>query len=381
MYAHWTPVSYAITYKNLENRTDNSKNPVSYTIESGPIPLQDPVRFGGFNFEGWYDNGEFNGSPISEISADSRVDKTFWAKWTVLVTFDSVGGSPVPGPETVVEGEGMDEPAAMNKVIEGFSDTAGLYTDLKSPGWYNFEGWYSEDSDTKWNFEDPVTSPLNLYAKWTGSVNLSSVETGNNILEKALNYIENDTSGAKDYTIMLSESFQMNGVSPANINKPGVTITLVGNSSTEISLTSAGSLFNITAGELVLGNNITLTGYASNNAALVYVDGGSLTMRDGAAIKDNKNSSTGGGVYINSGSFTMEGGEISYNSSGMYGGGVYIRNGSSFIKTGGIIANNTAFRAMYGHSVFHSLGRYLDGPFYAEDDIDSANASGWPKHS
>jgi hypothetical protein len=134
--------------------------------------------------------------------------------------------------------------------------------------------------------------------------------------------------------------------------------------------------------ELILGENITLSGNADNdevnNSALVVVGPssgsyiGKLTMNEGSRITGNTvtaGSSGGGGVRVftnstfvmnggmidhnkvtgsnssgggvnNAGTFTMNDGNIEYNSAAasFYGGGV---NGGTFIMNGGFIRYNT----------------------------------------
>ena len=97
----------------------------------------------------------------------------------------------------------------------------------------------------------------------------------------------------------------------------------------------------------------------------VDIESGSFTMT-GGTIKDNSavNNGNGGGVYINdgsqdSGSFTMTGGAIKGNFADGNGGGVYIKFESkvpgSFTMTGGAIKGNSA-NGKGG-------GVYVDGPF------------------
>lgn len=54
--------------------------------------LPEPTRE-GYSFEGWYDNAEFEGEPITEIVVDKKA--TYYAKWEqmYLVTLDLNGGS------------------------------------------------------------------------------------------------------------------------------------------------------------------------------------------------------------------------------------------------------------------------------------------------
>jgi hypothetical protein len=134
------------------------------------------------------------------------------------------------------------------------------------------------------------------------------------------------------------------------------------------------SLFTVQSGaSLVLdaGNGtLTLDGgkVAGINAtaALVKISGGTLTMDDGVALKNNNNTSTsdrGGGVYLASGgTFVMNGGEISDNRTSNInntqesngGGGVYV-DGGTFTMNGGAIRNN-ATDGYWGH---HGGGVYI----------------------
>jgi uncharacterized repeat protein (TIGR02543 family) len=96
LYAKWNPVSYDITY-NLNNGTNNSNNPATYHIETATIMLGVPTR-NGYTFVGWYENAEFTGSAVTQITLGSIGNKTFFAKWTInqyTITFDSNGGSTV----------------------------------------------------------------------------------------------------------------------------------------------------------------------------------------------------------------------------------------------------------------------------------------------
>jgi hypothetical protein len=66
---------------------------------------------------------------------------------------------------------------------------------------------------------------------------------------------------------------------------------------------------------------------------------------------------SGGGVYVNNGTFTMTGGTISSNSavgtvhtqSESYGGGVCVGNNGIFTMTGGTISSNKATGYTSGH--------------------------------
>jgi hypothetical protein len=266
-----------------------------------------------------------------------------------IVTFHPNGGSPTPVPQTVTAGGTASAPAAITR------PQGGLFQGAVNVGSLNisFGNWHTQGSSSPWDFSAPVTGNLDLYAGWTepaGSIDISG-ESGDNIVVKALAYLRKQTlSVTTNYTIVVdgdSEDYKMLDNSytqqdPPNITTANAVITLTGKVPTEIRPGSYGSIFCISAGTLILDNNITLKGGAS----AVYLDGpsASLTMKAGAKISG----SSSGGVRIAAGSFAMEGGEISGNTTSGGGGGVYV-TGGSFTMTDGKISGT---RADYGGGVY-----------------------------
>ena len=112
----------------------------------------------------------------------------------------------------------------------------------------------------------------------------------------------------------------------------------------------------------ILENNKTAqfgSGIFANNSV-------KITMENGAVIRNNTNSNyeLGGGIMIGNGStFTMNGGEISGNTANS-GGGVAII-GSTMVMNGGTISNNSTYKTS-------GQGSYGAGVYVA----DYANASG-----
>jgi uncharacterized repeat protein (TIGR02543 family) len=88
MYAQWTVSSYSITY-NLNGGTNAADPPSSYTIATAAITLPTPTR-SGYTFAGWFDNSSLTGSAVTQIPAGSTGNKTFWAKWTTVITYAAV---------------------------------------------------------------------------------------------------------------------------------------------------------------------------------------------------------------------------------------------------------------------------------------------------
>jgi uncharacterized repeat protein (TIGR02543 family) len=72
--------SYSITY-NLSGGANNAANVASYMYGVG-ITLSDPTQI-GYTFNGWYDNADFTGTAITEISTTATGNMTLYAKWFI----------------------------------------------------------------------------------------------------------------------------------------------------------------------------------------------------------------------------------------------------------------------------------------------------------
>ncbi len=125
------PATYSVTlYTN--NGTINSGNVTSYTFGSA-VTLPVDVTKADSTFGGWYDNANFSGSPVTEISATDAGNKTYYVKWTY-----SVSG-------TVTENDGGGANAAAVTIrgnnitsLNTFADAAGDYSFTGIPaGEYN----------------------------------------------------------------------------------------------------------------------------------------------------------------------------------------------------------------------------------------------------
>jgi hypothetical protein len=160
-------------------------------------------------------------------------------------------------------------------------------------------------------------------------------------------------------------------IAPRTLSYNGktVSITLFGGAAERtVSLSSSGPLTVESGVTLKLGNNITLQGRSSNTSALVRVwSSGALEMKSGSKLSGNTNSSSssGGGVYVDGGIFTMSGGEISGNTAfhiGGYGGGggVYVSSGT-FTMSGGEIGGNTGGGVYVDGGTFTMSGGEISG--------------------
>ncbi|MDR0443672.1 MAG: fibronectin type III domain-containing protein [Treponema sp.] len=211
-----------------------------------------------------------------------------------------------------------------------------------------------------------------------------AVKIGNHNLSTALSWISANAVNGDIFSIVLGAD---ESASPMILNYSGRTvgITLLGSGiERKISLNANGSLFTVNAGvTLTLDTNISLVGRSTNNASLVYVNGGNLIINDGAKITGNNAGNTqGGGINVqSSGTLTLNGGIISGNTannggggmcifgnavihsgkingnedkSGYGGGGIFVFTNGTLIMHNGTISGNTAARFGGGVYVYSS---------------------------
>jgi hypothetical protein len=208
---------------------------------------------------------------------------------------------------------------------------------------------------------------------------------GANLLAKSFAWIKANSAEQDKYLIVLNEDIEVTtgfgiGAGPTGSatgeqqKHSNLTITLKGLGEVRtITKKNGGALFTVygwssfgDVPHLILDENITLSGYDNNTAALVVVGNsvtnkGKLTMRDGSRITGNIGSISngGGGVTVAAGGiFTMNGGSIDGNNnkrtSGTAAGAVLVANNAEFKMIGGVIAKNSV-------SITSSIGAVVLG--------------------
>lgn len=83
--AYFTPKVYNVTYELGQGAWVNGYYaPVTYTYGEGvTLPTAQNMEYENHTFGGWYDNAQFTGTPITEISTTAMGDTTLYAKWTI----------------------------------------------------------------------------------------------------------------------------------------------------------------------------------------------------------------------------------------------------------------------------------------------------------
>jgi uncharacterized repeat protein (TIGR02543 family) len=160
--AQYEELYYTVYYDPLLLGTLNG--PASEEVQDGsnPVYAADPTPNEGFTFLWWLETdieGTIIGGPYTsgEINAmDITSDRYFQALYeltpyaTLIVQFEPNGGTPDPDDQMVTEGDTATEPG----------------TEPTKEG-YTFTGWYTDESlTTLWNFDNPVTESMTLYAGW-----------------------------------------------------------------------------------------------------------------------------------------------------------------------------------------------------------------------
>ena len=151
-YAKWSEQSYTISYQ-LNGGTNHAGNPTGYS-GAVDVTLYAPAR-AGYDFEGWYTNSSFSGSPVTQIDAGSTGNKTFYAKWKAIqytISYELNGGS-MTGATTVYTIESAD-----------------ITLKIPTKTGYDFGGWYENASfsgDAVTKITKGSTGNKSFYAKWT----------------------------------------------------------------------------------------------------------------------------------------------------------------------------------------------------------------------
>lgn len=278
VYAQWTAGAFTITY-NLNGGTNNSSNPVSYTVTMPAIALANPTK-AGFIFAGWFDNTNLTGTEVNSIPAGSTGDKTFWAKWTTdgyTITYNLNGGTNNAG-----------NPASYDVT----STTITLASPSKAG--YAFGGWFDNAGLTGTavtSISTGSTGNKSFWAKWTADTYTITYN---------LNGGTNSTSNPASYNITSST------ITLANPSKNGFTFggwyDNSGFSGTAVTTIPSGS-----TGEKVLWAKWSTEGYTitynlnggtnnANNPSSYNVSSETITL-----AAPNRNGYTFGGWYDNSG--------------------------------------------------------------------------------
>ncbi|GHV84997.1 hypothetical protein AGMMS50230_06050 [Spirochaetia bacterium] len=215
------------------------------------------------------------------------------------------------------------------------------------------------DADISFNPTSGVISSIPGFITMTVSAGVDRVYTIKAISQVVATWSEfvaavtaaNSSSVATTITVTGSFNQEATPALPSITSTLG--ITLSASAAQTITRTQNGALINVASGgKLTLSGSLILDGNSVLANAAIVTNSGELTLTDNTKITGGKTGygNNGGGVYINSGTFTMSGSaEISNNhvanDGAAQGGGVYVAGTASTTVTlegnAKIIGNST----------------------------------------
>ena len=203
-YAKWSAKTYIVKLETNGGKIADGKDVTDYTCGTGAaLPGAGDITRGGYTFEGWYEDIDFSGAPVTEISRTDTGDKTFYAKWkqnTVPVTpaqtehndanhdntnhdnsgdtKESSGTAPVSYPALTFDTCGGSSIKAV-RAFEGHMINLSGYQPTREG--YEFSGWYADRNLTQPITEIRLNGNRTVYAGWIKQAE----QTGENYKKKA----------------------------------------------------------------------------------------------------------------------------------------------------------------------------------------------------
>ena len=169
-YAEYTAATFKVSFSTGDDTISVEDQAVTYP--AAVTKPEDPTKT-GYTFGGWYTDEVC--TKAYDFSQPVTKDMTLYAKWTIntyKVSFDSVGGSSV------------DE-----KTVDYNTPVTRPEDPTKRE--YAFGGWYTDEACTKaYDFSQPVTKDMTLYAKWTINTYKVSFDSvgGSSVNKKTVDY-------------------------------------------------------------------------------------------------------------------------------------------------------------------------------------------------
>ena len=159
IYAKWELETYTITYDS----NGGTKVPSSKVLYNEELAKPKDPDKSGYYFAGWYKDKELKNkfSFLTSISKDTKL----YAKWSLE--------KPTTHDVTFIPGFSI-EPIVI-EVEDGKTVEAPVVTNDESD---NLAGWYTDESkQVEYDFNNPVTSDIALYAKWLSATGEEIIQT------------------------------------------------------------------------------------------------------------------------------------------------------------------------------------------------------------
>ena len=290
LYAAWTANTLTINYQsNGGSAISNGTTLTGGTISAAPT---DPTRT-GYTFAGWFSNAGLSAAVSWPYTHGQTANFTLYAKWTantLVVTYDSNGGSSVTDGSTTTGGTISSAP-----------------TDPTRTG-YNFSGWYTDSglsSAANWPLTHGQTSDFTLYAKW---ISRAQASLNWNLSSTSVPYLGSLTlgttggsgTGSVSYSVSVNSTCTISGATLT----PGqagslclVTATKAGDASYDAASTAQQTIsvtkinqatlnWNLASTSVPYLGSLTLgtTGGSGNGAVIYTLSGASACTISGSTL-------------------------------------------------------------------------------------------------
>ncbi|MCR5766839.1 MAG: InlB B-repeat-containing protein, partial [Treponema sp.] len=167
LWANWSIKTYSIA---LVYQLADGTIRTSYSNYTYGIGATLPSTIEGYDFDGWFTNSSFTGTPVTEISATDSGNKKFWANTTpktYTITLHIDGG-------TIADGKNV------TSYTYGTGATLPTKADIMKYG-FNFGGWFTNEEcsgsiATQISITD--TGNKEFWAKWMEKRNEISGKIG-----------------------------------------------------------------------------------------------------------------------------------------------------------------------------------------------------------
>lgn len=347
IYANWLANKYSITYWNGSEKLEGLTPTNYYSNGTYSLPSRIPDLPATYTFEGWYDNAELLGSPITGLAKGSYGDKDMYAKIT-----------PIPYPITYKDGATtlIDiEPSSYT--VESGTVVLPTLPLSSAPTGKEFGGWYRDIGCT----DGPVlvieansSGPRTFYVKWVESA----------AQKISISFVGADGSPANEECTILDASMTTLNegwyVVQGDVDYANTNITINGNVNLvlrdDARLTVTNSPIRA-AIEVTPGNSLSIyaqtrgTGSLTATAAFSSSAGigggfrassfscGTVSIYGGivTATGGETGAGIGGGINGDGGEITIKGGRVTaVSGSGGMGIGAGIGGGSSASSQGSL---------------------------------------------
>lgn len=265
-------IALRVVYNKDGGIIDNEQQ---YTVYNTGTPLTLPTPHkDGYIFDGWYDNAELTGAPVTQIGADETTDKAFWAKWVISeysVTLHANGGTLAEDLTEYTYGVGaaLPVPAKKGYNFAGWFDNAdcegAAVTEITASDFGNKEYWakwadnrYSvtlhtnggtlTENLTEYTYGEGAVLPVpakehytfegwfdNAECTGTAITEIGATELGNKVYwakwkinEYVIRFVNHDNRLLQQSTVTFGEIPEYNGKKPTKDEDIQCTYTFIG---------------------------------------------------------------------------------------------------------------------------------------------------------